>query len=425
MIARLLLAAVLAFFPFESFERHGRDVQAGGVIRAGSVAPRAGVSTDFATHGLLRVNSGARYLEHADGTQFPFVGDTAWSLLGNTTLREATDYLEDRRSRGYNVILISICEIVDYTRLSRNNGVPCFTGNDVTTPNSTYFSYADAVVDVAAAKGIAVAMVPIWGNPATLLGNFDSTKATAFGNFLRLRYASKTNIIWVMGGDLTPNSEQQTIYSALATALGSRFLRTSHPAGETTSSSYFQSQSWFDFSMAQSGHSLIDNSAAYTLVHTGYAASPTKPTIDAEPRYENSGVNYDAANGWFEGFDERQAQYWGLFSGAFGVVHGNHVLWYFERSDSRYADPNEPRIRDWQNQITMEASRTTQHIRELLDARPFFCAPDQTLVTDDLSGAQHIAACKRSDYAFIYTPYGDTFRVNFAKISGASVKALV
>jgi hypothetical protein len=62
----------------------------------------AGPSVDW-SHGRLRVNSGNRYLEHADGTPFPWIGDSVWELTNKITLAQAA-LMEDRTSKGYMVI---------------------------------------------------------------------------------------------------------------------------------------------------------------------------------------------------------------------------------------------------------------------------------------------------------------------------------
>jgi hypothetical protein len=69
------------------------------------------------------------------------------------------------------------------------------------------------------------------------------------------------------------------------------------------------------------------------------------------------------------------------------------------------------------------AAGQVRQFRSLLTARPGLRTPDQTLVTNDLSGGQKIICCHGSNFAWIYTPYGDSFTVNMGKISGSSVKA--
>jgi hypothetical protein len=40
-----------------------------------------------------------------------------------------------------------------------------------------------------------------------------------------------------------------------------------------------------------------------------------------------------------------------------------------------------------------------------------------------LSGGQTIVCCRGTNFAWLYTPYGDALTVNMGKISGSSVKA--
>jgi hypothetical protein len=73
--------------------------------KAGTEARRdAGVSSP------LRLVSGKRYLVDANSHPFFLNGDAAWSLIGQLTREEADLYLEDRRSRGFNTILMSLLE---------------------------------------------------------------------------------------------------------------------------------------------------------------------------------------------------------------------------------------------------------------------------------------------------------------------------
>src|SRR4051794_27727448 len=65
--------------------------------------PFDGPSIDFA-HGDLRVSDNHRFLVHADGTPFFYLGDTAWELFHRLTLADSERYLENRRAKGFTVI---------------------------------------------------------------------------------------------------------------------------------------------------------------------------------------------------------------------------------------------------------------------------------------------------------------------------------
>lgn len=52
----------------------------------------------------LVVSDNQRFLQHADGRPFFYLGDTAWELFHRLNGEEAGLYLEDRRAKGFNVI---------------------------------------------------------------------------------------------------------------------------------------------------------------------------------------------------------------------------------------------------------------------------------------------------------------------------------
>ena len=58
----------------------------------------------------LAVRPGKRYLEDADGRPFLIHGDTAWSLIADLTREDVDLYLEDRRARGFNTLLVNLIE---------------------------------------------------------------------------------------------------------------------------------------------------------------------------------------------------------------------------------------------------------------------------------------------------------------------------
>jgi hypothetical protein len=57
-------------------------------------------------HGYLRVSQNEHYLEYEDGEEFFWLGDTAWHLP-SLDPDEASTYMQDRASKGFNVIQIA------------------------------------------------------------------------------------------------------------------------------------------------------------------------------------------------------------------------------------------------------------------------------------------------------------------------------
>ena len=65
--------------------------------------PAAGPSVDFGRGGL-KVSENRRFLVHADGSPFFYMGDTAWELFHRLNREEAEKYLENRRRKRFTVI---------------------------------------------------------------------------------------------------------------------------------------------------------------------------------------------------------------------------------------------------------------------------------------------------------------------------------
>src|SRR5690606_26426092 len=107
---------------------------------------------------------------------------------------------------------------------------------------------------------------------------------------------------------------------------GSTHLKTYHPWGGKSSSEYFHGDNWLDFNSFQSGHAVLNN-PNYNMTSTDYEQIHTKPTIDIESRYEHLPINFNPTNGFFDGYDARQAAYWSVFAGAFGHTYGHNSVW--------------------------------------------------------------------------------------------------
>ena len=58
-------------------------------------------------HGFLRVSKNGRYLEHADGTPFLWMGDTVWFGLTRASDAEWRDYLAVRARGRFSLIQVS------------------------------------------------------------------------------------------------------------------------------------------------------------------------------------------------------------------------------------------------------------------------------------------------------------------------------
>jgi hypothetical protein len=197
-------------------------------------------------------------------------------------------------------------------------------------------------------------------------------------------------------------------------------LMTFHARGGSSSSYWFHDDSWLDFNVLQSGHGARDISN-YKQITADYDRVPAKPTMDGENRYEDHSVGYNPNNGWFNDYDNRQAAYWGLFAGGHGHTYGNRGVWQMYEPGR---EPSGPLRYYWYDAMDLPGAWDMRHVRDLMLSRPMLSrVPDQSIVQDAFSGADHIRATRGADYAFVYAATGKSFTVNLGKITGTAVVA--
>lgn len=392
--------------------------------------------------GGLKVSENGHYLQYEDGTPFFWLGDTGWELFHRLTIEEITRYLDNRKSKGFNVIQAVILAELDGVHVPNKYGDHPLVDNDPDQPNEKYFRLIDTVVNMAAKRGMVMALLPAWGDKVTLKYGgkgpviFNPESAHRFGKYLGHRYKNSNNIVWVLGGDRPPQDDKddwKPVYVAMAKGLdegaGKHFLKTFHPGGYVWESSvYLHNQPWLDFNMNQSGHSQKDQPVWKTIIRDRNL-EPAKPTLDGEPCYEDHPVNpwptWDSSKGYFRDYDVRKQIYRSVFSGAFGVTYGHHAIWQFYNpavEKLNYPD------RYWYQALDRPGAFQAGYLKNLILSRPSLNRiPDQSLILSGQgnSNAAYITAFRDTDgsYAMIYLPVGKKIEVNTTLIKAKKIKA--
>jgi len=162
-------------------------------------------SQSIKNYGRLRVTPDGHYLEYENGNPFFWLGDTGWQLFSRLTLSEIKFYLDNRASKGFNVIQVCILGEGDISKPNRYGQSPLIKNNPL-QPNEKYFALVDSVVKLCLQKNLFLALMPTWGSTVVQApGNtviFDSVIAFRFGKWIAERYKKFPNIIWMMGGDI-------------------------------------------------------------------------------------------------------------------------------------------------------------------------------------------------------------------------------
>ncbi len=366
----------------------------------------------------LKVSDNNRFLVQEDGTPFFWLGDTAWQLLNVLDKKESEHYLRNRASKGFNVVQCVLPGLMGLNE-ANHEGERIFENLDPTKTNEKYFEHIDWVLDKADALGVNLALLPLWGRQIqeehpTIKNKkiFNVKSAFTYGAFLGKRYKNKTNIVWVLGGDATPEGYEQE-WQSLAKGIkagGSEHLMTYHNYGEKSSSEYWHTADWLDFNMIQSGHqrAFYDN---YRMIKDDYGRSPAKPVLEGEPIYEGIYIGFATQNGRAKDHHVRVVAYWSIFSGAFGFTYGHNSIWQMYDTD------REPMFGvglTWKEAMDTPGSYQMRYLKNLMLSRPFLSRiPDQSLAEPEVShGVDHLQITrdgtlgkKDATYIMVYFPF--------------------
>lgn len=376
----------------------------------------------------LTVSENGRFLVYADGRPFFYLADTAWELFHRLSREDATSYLKNRAAKGFTVIqAVALAELDGLTVPNVYGDLP-LRDLDPAKPNEAYFAQVDWVIKKAAELGLFIGLLPTWGDK--MYPNwgggpiiFTPENARTYGEWLGRRYKETPNLLWINGGDRNPvTPEHFATFRALAEGLrvgdGGAHLITYHPMGGSGSAALFHDDDWLDFNMRQSGHGArdIDNGAQIT---SDYVRGPVKPCLDGEPCYEDHPVNWKPDSlGWFNAYDARKAAYRAVFAGACGHTYGSNSIWQFLDKNLHPAIGHART--PWREAIDQPGSSQMQHLRHLIESRPFLTRiPDQGLIQEASgTGANGPWATRDEDgsYALVYLPQGQKVTLNMGTL---------
>jgi len=181
----------------------------------------------------ISVHASGRYLTR-NGSPLILIGDTCWSLIGQASTTQITDYIADRYAKGCNAILFSAPEVYytaqtpRYRNVGGDDPFTSMTGNYNWVINDAYWDVVDHAVNELNSRNMVAMINPAyWGQSgdgcyAELVAQSDAT-LEAYGASLANRY-TQGNVIWCVGGDATRTTGDRDKQWAIIT--GIRSVRT-------------------------------------------------------------------------------------------------------------------------------------------------------------------------------------------------------
>jgi hypothetical protein len=368
----------------------------------------------------LRVAPNRRFLEDSEGKPFLVKGDSAWSLVTQLKREDVDVYLRDRRSRGFNTILVSLIEHYFATHAPANayGDQPFMTPGNFDTPNEAYFSYADWVIQRAYDEGFLVLLAPSYAGASgghegwyrEMVAN-GTAKLRDYGRYVGRRYSRFPNIIWVENGDYNPPKKE--LARAVAEGIHETdpsALHTAHNATGTPGIDLWATEPWLQLNNVYTWGPIFPDARAQ------YLWTPRFPFILIESKYENEpGIAPQRL---------RAQAYQALLTGAAGHVFGNYPIWYFDGTSDYPGVPS-----GWRKALPSVGARSMSHLHGLFAHLPWQdLKPDVDntfLVTGQGTGHGRAVAALAGDRstAVVYIPDDRTIRLNLSRLAGRHLRA--
>jgi len=360
---------------------------------------------------------GTRFLKDQNDKPFFWLGDAAWSLIAQLGKEDVDYYLDNRKGKGFSVVLVSLIEHKFSTNAPANYyGELPFEGRPFTTPNPEYFDNADYVIEAAAKRNIIVLLAPLYlGYECKDEGWCAEVKAASeddlyeWGKFVGTRYNKFTNIVWIIGGDTDPSPVREKVLKMVSgiREYDTIHLFTAHNRPETMAVSPWAGESWVNINNVYTYDSII-----YCHLKKAYDIKPVMPFYLVESAYENE-HNITPP-------ELRSQGYVAFLSGSTGYIFGNCPVWHFGSCQSWC------KLTDWKTELNNNGSEGMFHLQKLLRLRSW-----NTLIPDFDHTAipsgygkwgykDYVCAARTSDGNTIiaYLPTGREISADLSKVAG-------
>jgi hypothetical protein len=371
------------------------------------------VKTGAADNFPLAMSSGK--LVTKSGSPYLIVGDSPWSLIVGPNMAGIDKYLENRRQKGVNSLIMNLVEHYYNGPADAYGNMPFLVTGDFSTPNPKYFDNVDYVIGKAREKGMEVFLFPAYlgyddgGSHVegwyTEINSNGTSKMYQYGRYIGQRYKDYKNIVWVMGGDCAPGTtidEIREMVRGIEETAGPQIF-TVHNARYQSGITAYSGETWLDLNTTYA-------CKATTATYLKADYQRNFPFFYFEGTYENLGATASNLRG---------EMYLPLLMGANGYFFGNYPLFEFE---SGWDDPS---VMESQGSLDMQRSGSLFKSRAWNNLVPDV---NHTLLTNgygDISAASYAAAALTKDgsSAIIYVPDYRSLTVNLTKISGTQTHA--
>lgn len=387
--------------------------------------------TIFEKYGPVEVAANGRYLQHADGTPFFWLADTAWNGAIKSDANDWNTYLEDRAEKHFTAIQLVTTQW--RTAYKNPEGQVAYEGRESIKIHPEFFRRLDKRIDAVNQHNLLAAPVMLWalGEESYTPGKLPTDQAVRLAKYLEARYGGNF-VMWILGGDENYSGNRAEHWKAIGRAVFGQHAHapvTLHPQGMQWHFDSFAEEKWLDLLIYQSGHG--DGDGTLSWIHSGppsqrWKQDPPRPVINSEPPYEGH-IAYQSKKP-HSAYNVRRAAYWSLLNApTAGVSYGAHGVWSWETK------PNTPQnhggsgvAQPWHEAIDLPGSSDMGYLAELFTSIQWWklFPADDLLKTPNKKNAPaaHISvACSaEGDLVVAYLPIGGKLALDASKLSAVN-----
>ncbi len=287
----------------------------------------------------LRISGNGRYLEDQSGVPFFINADTGWEYISSADSVLSIDYLNNRRDKGFNAILVDMLTERYFNcseRYENANGDPPFNNRcnpDFANPLDPYFNHAQWFIEQGQQRDmLMIATVAYHGCCGEgwvdkLAGTSDSA-VRAYGRYLGQKFQNNKNIMWVMNGDSDGggvHGKYVQIMEGIKETIPNA-LFTSHNDAPALATDHFPEVNVNNVYTYEAGQVTGQRSYnSYKLAWDAWQHSPAMPYYLYESQYDT----------YYPRENIRRNAYWVVTYGGMGHTYGSNEAVWFCYSDAR------------------------------------------------------------------------------------------
>jgi len=404
------------------FEVHCSDETNSGIQHQNgdfTCSPPTG-KTRFEQHGRLQLSNNRRYLAHADGTPFFWLGDTAWNGPLCSTPEEWKFYLAQRQRQQFTAVQWVATQWISAPD-GDLNGELAYSGHEHILVHPSFFQRLDQKIIALNRAGLLSVPIMLWAahwsrdevnarNPGYTLAE---DQAIRLARYMLARWGAY-HTVWLLPGDGDYRGERSDRWKRIGRAVfgeTSRELVALHPGDMQWNMDDFRNEAWLNLVGYQSGHGDDDRSVEWLVggpPSMDWHQEPARPFINLESPYEDI-IAYQSRRR-HDDYSVRQGLYWSLLvAPTAGVTYGGHGVWgWDDGSAPPIGHDNTGITKPWQQALMLPGAEQLRHLMHIMTSLAWWkLQPAQeVLAVQPGHDSQRcfIAAARTDDLLLIYLP---------------------